>query len=48
MKITKEKLKELAAEIIAEDGGELKEIFGLFGGGNKETLKAMNQVANEI
>ena len=31
MKITKEKLKELAAEIIAEDAGELKEFFGLFG-----------------
>lgn len=48
MKITKEKLKELAAEIIAEEGGELKEFLGLFGGGDKKTLKAMNQVANEI
>lgn len=46
MKITKEKLKELAAEIIAEDGGELKEIFGLFG--DSSTVKSLNGLVQAI
>ena len=46
MKITKEKLKELAAEIIAEDAGELKEFFGLFG--DSDTVKSLNGLVGAI
>ena len=45
MKITKEKLKELAAEIIAEDGGELKEFLGFF---DSSTVKSLNGLVQAI
>lgn len=44
--MTKEKIRKLAAEIIAEDGGELKEIFGLFG--DSDTVKSLNGLVQAI